>query len=377
MKRKPVSNQLLLLSEDEPSGRAWRRLGVTRNPFFAHDVDTPEVLYQEHLDPNDLRLMKAWLFSVTRKDESSKPLAIKGTIGAGKTHWLRAFEHDARQTLGRSGLVTSHVLTGHGMKNLSLGALLWGGLASSELPKRTFRAIRDFADRLDLPPTSPLHSILPRMAKDYELVDLAVQWLSRAPLSKAEHRALGVAGVMDSEGPWVRALAHVAKLAKQVGSFRRWVVLIDQLEDLWRPHVTTPLRRARFLTELRTLVDEALAGAPIAIALAWNTSVESGLEDISDQLTRDYAALFSRLEGQRAIDIPPLAPEHLDAFAYQYVNAAAVASHSPRLEELLRRDLGQLKRGVAPQGMTAREWLTRLADWANEIVEGGASLRRE
>ena len=90
--------------------------------------------------------------------------------------------------------------------------------------------------------------------------------------------------------------------------FRVWFLFIDQMEDLWRRDVTTALRRTRFLTDLRTLIDEALEGCPVAVTLAWNTEVLIGgsrvAEDVEERLQRDYLAMFSRISNVVHISSP-------------------------------------------------------------------------
>ncbi|WP_156040797.1 hypothetical protein [Chondromyces apiculatus] len=110
---------------------------------------------------------------------------------------------------------------------------------------------------------------------------------------------------------------------------------MDQLEDLWRVGVISPGRRARFLTDLRSLIDLGLEGAPIAVLLAWNTEVTMG----EDKLESEYQALWRRLgdpidlPGLEAKDVWPFATEYLEHA--QTVSEKGVKSTNKRFRQLL------------------------------------------
>lgn len=112
------------------------------------------------------------------------------------------------------------------------------------------------------------------------------------------------------------------------------VLMIDQLEELWREGVITPSRRARFLTDLRALIDHGLSGAPVAVLLAWNTT--TGGSQIGDRITEDYRALWERLG--EPVDLPPLSASHVWPFAQAYLAHAGVSASapSPRRKQLNR-----------------------------------------
>ncbi len=347
--------QLVLLDEEEADrANRWREQNLVRNPFETQDDGTP--LFRAHVP--DAVYLAGWLKRAL-SEQAVPPLVIKGAIGNGKTHWLRAFEHDARVRLGEHGVVSYRHLTEVSMKNLSLGGLMWSSL--SELAREVIAA----GGKSGLEPSSPIAAVLSRVShQDGAAVDLAHRWLARGPLSKTDLSKIGASGPLETEGQWVAALADILLAARERLDFKVWLFLLDQLEDLWRSNVITPVKRARFLTDLRALIDRGRAGSPLAIALAWNTGQR---REVEDQLKRDYIALFSRVE--RVVDIPKLPREQLVPFARAYVVDAMDDREegSPLLAALEQAEVG-LTNDLPPDGTTAREWLKRLHAWAEQPV---------
>jgi hypothetical protein len=296
-------------------------------------------------------------------------------------------------------------LTASGMKSLQLSNLLLETIAQplpgeattaapGEVPllsavARALRAKRNPETHLkELPSPSPLLRPLQSIAKASttdeaaELTSLTASWLMRRNLGRSEQVAIGVAGRLEAEGQAVRAFSHLCKIAHSTGRLRAWVLLIDQLEDLWRRDVTTALRRTRFLTDLRTLVDEALEGAPIGITLAWNTELVFGGtrvdEDIETKLRQDYVALFSRV--REVVRIPMLPLEHALPFANAYIDYAfqqqtgSNASRKDRLVSQLAKDFQTVLGTIDPIGrrpggsLVARAWLDSLRSWADGLA---------
>lgn len=403
--------------QDKPSTSPWLQHGMTANPFPPSGVAT-DVDYDEH-QPEVVERVNSWLGRTVNRDTRSwSPLAVSGSIGVGKTHVLRKIERACReyrdaQGLGAKLMVSSHTLTSAGMKSLMLSNLLLEGLSQplpnppaippeSALPfvALLVEEIRDrgVGDALDqLPQPSPIHPLFRRILEAktdeeaWELAGLASAWISRRTISAAGMERLGVPGKLDSEGQAIRAFAHLCRLGQSLLGFRVWLVLIDQLEDLWRRDLTTPLRRTRFLTDLRTLIDEALEGAPVALTLAWNTEITVGgariSEDIESRLRHDYVALFSRVRD--VVRVPTLPAEHALPFALAYVTRAqqefrsvprgeaddVVITRQRKFAQRLQRDVEEIRNAVAQHGtrpdgsLVARYWLEALRMWAENQVK--------
>jgi hypothetical protein len=148
------------------------------------------------------------------------------------------------------------------------------------------------------------------------------------------------------------------------------------------------------LTDLRTLIDEALEGSPVAVTLAWNTEVLIGgarvPEDVEERLRRDYLAMFSRISN--VVHISTLPHDHLLPFALAYVERANSLFRADRsvsksgdaadlneFEARLKRDFGKIESSIAPWGrrtndrsVVARAWLDALRDWAESWVAAEA-----
>lgn len=226
------------------------------------------------------------------------------------------------------------------------------------------------------------------------MTTLLSSWLARRNLTSGQLESLGLGNKLEGEGQAVRAFAHVCRFAQKAMGFRVWFLFIDQMEDLWRRDVTTALRRTRFLTDLRTLIDEALEGSPIAVTLVWNTEVLIAgsriAEDVEERLQRDYLAMFSRFSN--VVHISPLPREHLLPFAYAYVDYAQAMFQADKTASKGREtpDAGKFKRlleegfleiesriehwGLRPndKSVVARAWLDALRDWADNLVASTA-----
>src|SRR3569832_957635 len=137
-------------------------------------------------------------------------------------------------------------------------------------------------------------------------------WLMRVAVSPAQRTKLGVSGPLESEGAAIRATADLIRLGNACQTLQVWFVLIDQLEDLWRTTAITPGRRARFLTDLRLLIDQGLEGAPVALLLAGNSTTMGG-DPNRDPLYEEYAALWRRMGNP--VQIPGLRAEDIWPFA--------------------------------------------------------------
>lgn len=363
----------------------WRSWGVRQNPFPESGVGHG-VAYTAHLTEGQVEAINEWLdHALDHTQKQWRPLALKGSIGVGKTHWLQSIEALVNTFATDHGLeenihISRHVLTGAGMRPLSLGALLQEGLSRSGLITRCLINYHQSATDADIGTASPLHTPLLKIKtasadEVHELIALFDSWLQRSRLPPAKLARLGIHERLEPEGQWIRAQAHICRLAAQVSAFQAWIVLIDQLEDLWRRDVTTPTRRARFLSDLRMLIDEAYEGAPIAVAMAWNTAApgdSSTPPDVERQLSKDYQALFSRIHGDRVIEFPRLPIEHALPFARAYVDHVKREDRDldarDKLVRRLESDLNTLiKEAKGDREIVPRIWLQVLHRWAETL----------
>jgi hypothetical protein len=376
----------------KPPSFNWPSLSLIENPFPESGLQSNVhyTAYQEE----QITDISEWTSDAIDEDATRwSPLVIKGSVGTGKTHTLTVLEKRLRELDEPTLEVTRHVLTGSGSKYLTLGDLLIEGYGSIDVRHkgRTGRSlIRSLLSRISvsdveklLPSSSPIYRPLLGLAspKDRnsreERSELFSDWLGRIPLTKSDYRLLGVAGKIDSEGQLIRALAHYFKLLRKYDVVRVWIIMIDQIEDLYRKKEFTELRRARFLTDLRTLIDEGFEGAPLPLILAWNTSTDESLV-ISDQIREEYVALFSRLK--KVVDIPALPRENARAFARQFVESA----HREFMTETRTTDSGQARYivflkaldravptilGKLGEPLLPRDFLGELHDWSSKYLK--------
>jgi hypothetical protein len=378
----------------------FAQYGLVDNPFPAAGIDSG-LLYSDHM-VDELRRVNEWLTRVQRATEGSSatpvpPLALFGSLGVGKTHLLRYLERGLEQN--NLSPVLRKGLADEGVTRLVLANLflryLPGAPESDEPGAGLVRVIVDEARRRRLsadrllealregsPIETPFRTILSGAAEPEAIVWFG-RWLRREATTSTQRMKLGLAGVLEGEGQAIRAVADLLRLAKAVGLIQIWFIMIDQLEELWREGVVTPSRRARFLTDLRFLIDQALEGAPIAVLLAWNTTTSHAVgPEVSAQMRSDYQALWERLN--KPIDLPQLAEEHIWPFAETYLKAAGIRN-SPRedgrrLYEAMKRstravveDLNERVRLAAfssnrtyPPRTVLDAWRRRADDVANE-----------
>lgn len=393
--------QLPIGTTDGTGRDPFARFGLNENPFPAIGLDSG-VLYHDHV-ARELGQIQAWINDVDKATDPQRerptavrPLAIFGSLGVGKTHLLSYLE----QGLRRNPLtpVLRKGLADEGMTRLVLADLFLRYLPHADegeepgtgLLRKLVDAARSNDQTKDrmrgaLRDGSPVR--LPFFAAvDADEPDAVVwlsRWLRREYTTPTQRSKLGLSGVLQSEGEAVRAVADLVRLAHAAGVVRAWFVFIDQLEELWRPNVITPTRRARFLTDLRHLVDEALEGAPIALLLAWNTTVEadrmSGPPDVRNRLETDYRALLQRLG--TPVDLPMLRKEDLWPFAARYLDAAGVradssseraklfASLQQATDAITRERVADGTAGLAPRKVLAA-WRTKADEVASKAVHG-------
>lgn len=319
--------------------------GLVGNPFPEPGLDRG-VLYSGHMT-EELERINGWLDETQRLavGKPVSPMAIRGTIGVGKTHLLKAIQNGLET--GEQGIfVCRRALTEGGMKNLLLANLLLESLppgdesipldrASSSVPllDRLVVAERMMDRRGDIQKIlnnlgsesslrAPLQKLfaIPDARTEAETRKLLAIWLKRGHTTPVQRNKIGVTNALEGEGQAVRAVADLMRVAQGAGLLKVWFVLLDQLEELFRPNVITPGRRARFLTDLRFLVDLAYEGAPIAVLVAWNTEIAVPTGSQDDPLQREYRALWRRLADP--VDLPGLPEKHIWPFAQAYLEAA-------------------------------------------------------
>jgi hypothetical protein len=400
--------QLPLQASASRSQDPFQRFGLGENPFPPTGVDSG-VLYYDHAS-EELGRIQSWINDVGAatapqpdRPASIPPLAVFGSLGVGKTHLLSYLEQGLRQNPMTPALRKG--LADEGMTRLVLADLLLrylphadegaepgSGLldrlveaasSSSEASRRMRDSLRDGS-----PVRQPFFAAV--SSRDPDAVLWLSRWLRREYTSPGQRSRLGLSGVLQSEGEAIRAIADVMRLAHAAGVLQAWFVFIDQLEELWRPNVITPTRRARFLTDLRHLVDLALEGAPIALLLAWNTTVEddrhSGPPDVRQRMQMDYRALQQRLGDP--VNLPMLRREDVWPFAERYLEAAGVreATDAPEKAEFYRllkaaaddvtneraREPGT---GLAPRKVLAA-WRARAQDIAVSTTRAGGIRAR-
>ena len=404
--------QLPLPFPDAPRPRPrWEALEFAMNPFPESGVATG-VDYNEH-QKKEIHSINEWLRkTVDAEAKQWRPLLIKGSIGVGKTHVLRRIERvidgsSKHASQGEVG-VSYHIVTGLGVRNLLLSNILLEAL-QAPLPGReesaeesglplvheTLEALRKSREQdpeehplKALPRTSPLRAPLKKIllaSKRGEVEQLFSSWLMRRDLTRTALERIGAHGRLEGEGEAVRAYAHMFRLAHKALDFRVWIMLLDQIEDLWNNKEVTPLKRARFLTDLRTLVDEGLEGAPIVPVLAWNTEVSVAGRvsaiDVEEKVASEYRALSARLP--KPVDLPMLLiNQHAYSFAASYIDAVGSARSDSKTQMLaaLKQDQDAILARVPERGngrigdrVNQRAWLDALREWAEEPAEGNAS----
>jgi hypothetical protein len=346
------------ITNEESTGPNWAKLGLTKNPFPESGV-LGDTLYTEHM-PEAFSRIERWLNDIAKKrvGEPRSPLALEGTIGAGKTHLLAAMEYTLNQIdEGAHVVVVRENLVNAGGGKLLLSTLFGANLRLGEIAEGVL--VAQSSDRAaaveQLPSASPIRAAFSQPVTAQALA----LWLRGAPLSRTQLQTVG-GRTLDGEGERLRAVIHLLRVSAALGLTRLVVLLLDQLEDLERRAEITPLRRARFLTDLRIFIDEGLEGAPVALCTAWNTQGTAFMKSLQTQ----YPALASRL-GNRAT-VPGLPQTHLVPFAQAYLDTAyAGKTQRPlvfdsKVASALAGSLQALPGGdVAP-----REWLDQLRRWA-------------
>ncbi len=322
------------------------------------------------------------------KGHALRPTWLTGANGVGKTHLLRKLERDLR---GQGHAVSRVAVTEGGMQRLLLSTLLIDSLPADDAEGAVIPIVQSIVDRLDSTEPSivastvrhkylihPFQNILEaeNALTRSNLIDWFSSWLRRGYTTPTQRNRLGLAGTLDGEGQAIAVIADLARLARAVKIFDVWFMLLDQLEELWRRDVITDGRRARFLTDLRLLVDESLEGAPIALLVAGNTTPTF---NPATEVQREYNALARRFGDP--ISIPGLEVRDLRKFGKEYVQRLLTDDAGPkrrafadRLEKegtpLMRKFLGaDPKAQLGPERFTSSGVLDAWRKAADELAK--------
>jgi hypothetical protein len=353
----------------------YEPLGLLRNPFrSAEPQPGKNPLYTGHIE-TELKLVRSWLRDVQMNDVR-QPLSLVGTIGSGKTALLTAIEAGIKGwPASEKTEVFRYNLPDIGMSKPNLGALLIGSIERmavdgvGNVPDKTLRLVWGVVrSRRPIPAGGRLTDVLERLRRasageqQQELVHLFSRWIERNALTPAQAHRLGLHRRIDWEGEVVPVAAELLKVARKCEVIRTVFILVDQLEDLFTSNVT-PLRRARILTDLRGLIDEIDAGAPIGLLLSWSPDVHTGLQDgqVEAQLQQQYEALFSRMQRNR-VDIPYLTRDDVNQFTAKWLK--------PAIEEV-----GQDPRQPKPAALAESAWNAMKDESA--LFPGGKTTPRE
>ena len=319
--------------------RFWR-FGLADNPFPTSGVGSG-VYYTGHMEREVVRV-NSWISEMAKARGAFSPLAIAGSLGAGKTHLLGALEQGLRTD--EKTHVLRRPLTEEGMTRIVLANLILRHTPLSDpeehdaepgigLLRKIVEALQDSIFEIDdvlsegSPLRAPLYVLRQSDEDDGSRVLWLCRWMRREYTTPAQRAKIGLSGVLESEGQAIRVIGDLLRLARAARLVQVWFIMIDQLEELWREGVITPSRRARFLTDVRLLVDQGLEGAPIAVLLAWNTHT-SALQwgNVDEEMQRDYLALWQRLG--EPVDLPALRKDDTWPFAEAYLKHVGITSTS-------------------------------------------------
>lgn len=390
----------------EAGSSPFERFGHDENPFPDSGIRR-DVFYYRHI-PDAVRDINHWL-ARTQADTASRPmpfppLAVQGALGVGKSHLLAVIE---RGLAGQPDTPVHRIaLTEERTSRLLLANLLIAGARQihprvddavlGSLPGATTLPLIDALagmihrsrdlDGLEtrtagLDRLAPIFGALVRAARHgntqalIERKGLVAAYILRKRLTPGQLDRINANSPLHGEGDTIRFLAQLLTLSRRLGLIRTWYFLLDQLEDLWI--VVSPGRRARFLTDLRTLIDQCLEGAPIALLLAWNTESadrerSTGADDVDQRIREEYRALWRRME--QKVNLGPLGREDIWPFASAYLDAAeraaAVASGSaqPKRTAFRERLRDRTQAIEAALGRDESARLGRTAYSANRVL---------
>lgn len=370
------------------SSSLYESLGYPRNPFREvggeHSGESGP-FYTGHIK-QQLQDVQRWIGDIHNR-ENSQPLSLVGNIGAGKSRILKFIRRYLSQLPPSQKIVADVLLLSEtGFARASIG-----GIIMSSLERTSLSWISNNADDTSILPivwavvnaedttqdhNGPLLNALFRVQtgpqnKREHGAKLVTRWLQRDYLTSKESQEIGLPRRIDWEGELIHVAAELLRYANKVGVLQTFYLFIDQLEYLFRP-TFSELRRSRILTDLRGLVDEIDAMAPIGLCLAWTPDFGTGFtaDGVDLQFRRSYEALYSRML-RRRVNLPLLAFDDAVPFAFEWVDAlngekGYNKGKQPNLEELVGAAWGRLQqeRKLFPGGggrTTPRDLLSALA----------------
>ena len=312
----------------------YAKIGFSRNPFTPRDEDDNDgPFYQGHLS-TEISTINKWLQESI--NDNPPALSIKGSIGVGKTRLMKAVRNQilsaASQERVHAGLIP---LGQSGYARPSIGQLMLDTLETyvpawmpshqiwkpGIIPLVKLIVESEQSISRSLPLGQVLGSIRdsPKDTQE-EKMRLFCRWIHREQLTPKQSEQVGLYHRLDYEGALPGVLCDLLILAKEAGVLNKLYLMIDQLEDLFRPSYSE-LRQSRLVTDMRLIIDKQDAGAPLGLIFAWSPDVDqlgySSRNAVDHNMQQKYSALYSRLT-RSLVNIGKLRELHIAAFAEAY-----------------------------------------------------------
>jgi hypothetical protein len=315
--------------------------GLLRNSFPPSRTIIPQVLYdQDEAIQRFVRNIQAVL------DESPqrRAMAVLGTTGGGKTHFLRHCQHLFRvycrdhhrkfafvEFQAESGSVQSLIRDALDAANHTSALfdefdLITGIVRKLEIERARISDIKqnDLRNAVQALVESSVPGFVPKDRAgqfDFErLRDVCKKWLDGAVISQTEKKYLGVYSRINTASMAVRVYRELLSLARSLDVIEGVLLCLDEIETLFRGG----LRAARiqaFLQDLRYMYDEAVKGTDGYAILVLSASTDEGSVNL-----RDFSyPVYQRLgfETDSRVSLEPIRGV-VDAirFAYAYIDFA-------------------------------------------------------
>ena len=376
-----MSNPFVFGPTKAATNNRYQALGFKRNPFVPQDDDETEgPFYTKHLT-SQVAMLLEWASESLEKNVPA--LALKGTIGAGKTRVLRALKHSLMAARIENKIHVEHVFlnrAGYSRPNVAgfiLGALEtfkpdWS-LANCPTCPITVMPIVWAIAHSDLPPKSSrlvgIYMTKLQQSNDKEHnSEVLTRWFRRDSISASQGRSFGIIGRLDAEGTHILILSDLLRVAKECGVLNKLFLFVDQLEDLMRPSYSE-LRKSRILEDLRSLIDYIDEGAPIGLILSWSPEIDYGnyvfrMTNVDQILETTYMAFYSRAR-RKMVQLDNLGLTHAPEFAEQYAEFAKVdANASVSVNDIVVHAWTNLKETglISAERATPRDFLKALQD---------------
>jgi len=336
-----------------PKNNIYEAIGFPINPFTERGNNAERPFYSGYIE-NEVDKISQWLHEINNR-ENYQPLSLVGSIGTGKTRIIGEFVRRIKQIAANNKIMAISVLSSEtGYSKVSLGGLLMKGfentkLAGEEEPPNQeimpllWGIIR--GKKLNSQESLLERAIYKAQTENQdseELATLISRWLRRVAITPVQMRKVGFTRKIDWEGELTHELSELIRIANQTDTLQTVYIFIDQLEEIFR-EAFSELRRARFLTDLRALIDEILERkTPVGLLLAWSPEFRrkeiigfSDRKSIDNQLKMAYGALYSRLQ-QQVVNVPFLTDKNFIPFAQTFIDAI---KDEPGFNESLQPDI--------------------------------------